>query len=289
MESGILIIGANGQLGWELAQTFPDATGLTREDLDVTDLVALRGTIRDISPDLIFNCTAYNEVDKAEAQRKQAIQLNATVPAVMASEARRVGASFFHFSTDYVFGGDHAHAIDESQQPAPISAYGRSKWLGEQQVMQNHPDAVIMRLTGVYSHRKNNFVKTMLKHAGLGNPLTVVNDQFVSPTWVRPIARSIAELVELDPPGGVIHAVARGGCTWYDMATKIFEILEIDADLTSVTQESWSAPADRPPYSVLDNMVLDGLRVDQHLVHWEEMLREFLDEYGADLKAEFFK
>ncbi len=281
-----LIIGANGQLGWELTQLMPDATALTREELDVTDLNSMRMLIQHEEPEVVINCTAYNAVDDAETNRDEAILLNTLVPAAMAAAARNVDAKFIHFSTDYVFGDGHQDPIDESHVPQPQSAYARSKWAGEQRVMQNHPGAIVMRLTGVYSHRRNNFVKTMVKHALKGTELKVVNDQSISPTWARSIAMTVEDLMEYNLPGGVIHCVSDMGCTWYTFASKIFEILDIEADLHAVSQADWGAAAARPEYSILDNSVLRSLNANEHMTPWDEMLEAFLKEYGEALISE---
>ena len=283
-----LVFGARGQLGSELLELLAvakdDVIGLTREDVDVSDHAAVRRVIEEHGPTVVFNCTAYNAVDKAEKEMDAALAINALAPASMASACRSVDARFVHFSTDYVFGDGHEVPIDESHSPTPLSAYGRSKRLGEQMALQNHTRSLVIRYTCLYGHLRANFVRTMIKYGSAGKRLQVVNDQFVSPTWVRPLAKVSLALVEREL-SGVFHAVSHGGCTWYDLAQKTFDLLDIDADLHPTTQEEWGAPARRPTYSVLDNALLRSLNLDG-FEDWERSLEAFISEFREELLSE---
>jgi dTDP-4-dehydrorhamnose reductase len=284
----ILVLGANGQLGAALVKTYTargqHVVGLPRELCDVADPTAVRAAIAEHDPQLIFNATAYNLVDQAEREPDAAHKLNALIPAQIARAAAQHGARFIHFSTDYVFGHGHTLPIDESHTPAPLSAYGRSKLLGEQLVHQNHPDAVVIRCCGLYGERRANFIRTMIRVALAGRPLKVVADQLVAPTWVAPLADVSASLAEVNL-SGTFHAVAHGQTSWFEYAAAIFRILEIDADLTPVQQADWGAPAARPAYSVLDNMMLRQLGLDT-FEPWDVALARFLATHGAAMVAE---
>jgi dTDP-4-dehydrorhamnose reductase len=198
----------------------------------------------------------------------------------MAAAAQDWGAAFVTVSTDYVFGDGFTEPIAETAVAEPLSVYGRSKLEGERLALAQCERAFVVRTTGLYSHRRHNFVKTMLKHARAGNPLTVVNDQFVSPTWVAPLARVLADLPRKGAPG-TYHAVAHGGASWFEYAQKIFEVFGVDADLSGIDQDSWGAAAARPSYSVLDNAMLRKVGLDL-FEPWDEALERFGREYGLE-------
>ena len=280
-----LIIGNQGQLGWALSQRFPEADGVDADTCDITRPSDVSSIMNQLEPALVFNTAAYNGVDTAELEYEEALRVNALGPGRIAAACRAVGARFMHFSTDYVFGDGFTEPIDEAQTPNPLSRYGRSKLLGEQMALQNNPRTFVVRTTGLYSHRRHNFIRTMLRHALAGTELQVVNDQFVSPTWVDPLAATVAELSEADV-FGVYHVTAQGACTWYELAERMFEILGIDAKLHPTDQESWDAPARRPGFSALDDVLLRAVGV-QRLERWDDMLEKFLHKHGSDLVAEF--
>jgi dTDP-4-dehydrorhamnose reductase len=284
----ILILGANGQLGHALTQTYHaravPTIALTREQCDVTDPAAVTAVLAAHRPTHVFNATAYNLVDQAEREPDAAHLLNALIPAQLARACHHHGARFIHYSTDYVFGHGHTLPIDESHDPAPLSVYGRSKALGERLVHKNHPDALVIRCCGLYSHRRTNFIRTMIRVALASRPLKVVSDQYVAPTWVEPLAQVSADLATIDL-SGTFHAVAHGQTSWYEYAAAIFRILNIDADLSPVLQADWGAAAPRPAYSVLDNMMLRQLGLDS-FTPWDVSLASFLDKYGEQLVDE---
>lgn len=284
-----LVFGAQGQLGHALSKTLRaqghTVHALGRADVDATDYTAVLAALQRIKPDWVFNGTAYNAVDQAEEERDAALLLNAMVPGHMAAACGEVGARFMHFSTDYVFGAGFTQPIDESEHAQPISAYGKSKRLGEQLAMQNNADTLVVRCCGLYSERRNNFVRTMLKHGLAGRRLTVVHDQMISPTWVKPLASVCVDLMHT-PVRGIYHAVSHGECSWFAYAKKVFEVLDIKADIWPINQAEWGAAAPRAAYSVLDNAMLRALNLDAFMP-WDEALEAFLKEHGAALVAEF--
>lgn len=283
-----MVFGAQGQLGHrlvtELAAAGEEVVGLGRAEVDVTSRDQVAGALAEHAPDVAFNGAAYNAVDQAESDVDAAMRLNAYAPGVLAAACRDAGAAFVHFSTDYVFGGGHSAPIDESHQPAPLSAYGRSKLLGERAALANNPRAYVVRCCGLYSARRRNFVRTMIHHALKGTPLRVVSDQYVSPTWVAPLARVSIELAKTDL-FGTYHAVSHGECSWFEYAGAIFEELGLDADLSPVLQADWGAAAPRPSYSSLDNMMLRQLGLDG-FVGWREDLSAFLADHGERIIAQ---
>ncbi len=291
--STILILGARGQLGFELSlqlrELLPDAAihALGREQCDITSVEDLEAIFSAHSPSIVINGAAYNAVDQAEDDRDAALRLNALAPGHLARLCAMYSATFLHFSTDYVFGHGHDTPIDESFAPAPLSAYGRSKRLGEQLALQNNPNRTfVVRCCGLYGERRANFVRTMVRCALQGRSLKVVSDQFISPTWVRPLAKASIALLKTDgAPHGIYHAVAQGQCSWFEYAGAIFEQLGLDADLSPVKQAEWGAKAPRPSYSVLDNTMLRLVGVED-LPEWRASLNAFLAEYGEQIVSE---
>jgi dTDP-4-dehydrorhamnose reductase len=279
-----LIFGYQGQLGNALHERLEGATGVDRTSCDVTDDAAVRTVVDGAVPDIVFNATAYNRVDDAERQFDQALAVNGVAAGRIAAASHDVGATCVHFSTDYVFGDGFADPIDESRETHPVSAYGRSKLTGERLVLQNNTRAYVIRTTGVYSHRRNNFVRTMIAAALAGKELTVVNDQFVSPTWVEPLADTALEIARTEI-FGVYHATSQGGCSWFEFASRIFEILDIDAELHATTQEEWDAAARRPSFSVLDDAMIRATGI-RRMKRWDDMLEEFLAQHGDALIEE---
>ncbi len=280
-----VVFGAQGQLGHrlvsELSAAGSSVVGLGRADVDVTSREQVAAAIAEHTPDVVFNGAAYNAVDQAESDADAAMRLNAYAPGVLAAACREAGASFTHFSTDYVFGDGFDAPIDESREPAPLSVYGRSKLLGERVALANNPRTYVMRCCGLYSGRRRNFVRTMIHHALKGTPLRVVSDQYVSPTWVAPLARVAIELADTGLYG-TYHAVAHGQCSWFEYAGAIFEELGLEANLSPVLQADWGAAAPRPSYSSLDNMMLRQLGLDG-FSDWREDLSAFLADHGAQI------
>ncbi len=280
----IVVFGRDGQLGWELCRVLEargrQVVGLSRADCDVTEPGMVDAVLSGYSPRLVVNCTAYNAVDAAEEDVAGATALNVVAVGAMAAAAQDWGAKFVTVSTDYVFGEGYSEPIPETEPANPLSVYGESKLEGERLALRQCEQAYVVRTTGLYSHRRHNFVKTMLKHGRAGTALKVVDDQFVAPTWVAPLARVLERLPEMGPPG-VYHAVSHGGTSWYEYAQKIFEVFGVDADVSGIDQESWGAAAKRPSYSVLDNAKLRALGLDL-FEPWDEALERFAREFELE-------
>jgi dTDP-4-dehydrorhamnose reductase len=291
-EPRILLIGAGGQLGQELARLLPaigTVLSRTRNEIDLEDLDALGEMIRSERPDVVVNAAAYTNVDQAETEPDRAARINAAAPGVIARAAKDLDAVMIHYSTDYVFDGSSAVPYTERDQPAPRTAYGRSKADGDAEVLASGARAYIFRVGWVYSLTGRNFLATIRRALNAGSPLRVVDDQYGSPTWSRAIANaSIDALRQILADGatatarapGVYHMSAPDYTTWYQFAAAIAAATP-SASATSVNPiaaREYPTVATRPARSELD---------PSHLAHcfgivlpgWREQLRRCLSEH----------
>lgn len=290
----ILLIGKNGQIGWELQRELAglgEITATGKEDLDLCDAAQIRQTVRAIKPDLIVNAAAYTAVDKAEEEPDLAMALNGTAPGILAEEARKIGSSLIHYSTDYVFDGHKTSgAYQEKDAPNPLNVYGKTKLEGEKIILRQGIPHLILRTSGVYGSRGRNFMLTVKRLAKEGKDLRIVNDQISSPTWCRTIAqatrlmivslatspeRSIAE--NMGSVSGVYHLSCRGETNWYEFAKAILDCAKEDhqAKILSIPTSEYPTPARRPARSVLSNAkIARVLGIKMPL--WGEALKECL-------------
>ncbi len=245
-----LVIGSRGQLGTDLMDLLGDgAVGLDVPDIDITDVDSVSGAVYDLNPDVIVNCAAYTAVDAAESDEARADMVNGVGPANIAEAASQ--ARLIHVSTDYVFDGSATSPYAETAEPAPASAYGRTKLRGERAVSR-HPQAYIVRTAWLYGVHGQNFVKTMLGLEQTRDTLSVVDDQVGQPTWSRDLARQIILLGHSDAPPGNYHGTNSGQTTWYGLTRRIFELIGADPDrVHATTTDQFPRPAPRPAYSVL--------------------------------------
>ena len=277
----ILLLGAGGQLGRELAALLPacgPTVALDRGGLDVTDRSAVARTVGEMKPAFIVNAAAYTEVDRAEDEREQAFAVNAIAPGLLAEEARRAGAVLVHYSTDYVFDGERTAPYDETMQPNPRNAYGESKLAGERAIAQAQASAVILRTSWVYSRTGRNFLTTMERLARERDELRVVSDQTGVPNWTRALARITAALIargrdDLVRHAGLYHASAQGEATWHAFARAILEGRAVR--VMPISTAEYPTRARRPAYTVLDASRLARV-FGLALPHWTELLRECL-------------
>lgn len=260
-EIKILILGAGGMLGTDLCKIFPDAVKLTRAELDIRDKERVIWKIKEVKPEVIINAAAYTDVDGCEVNYELAFDVNGRAPGYIAQGCALVGAKLVHFSTDYVFDGSKKEYV-ESDLPNPINIYGKSKQLGEKNIIENMDDYRIVRTSWLFGQHGSNFAETMLKLSGKIETVKVVEDQFGKPTFTADLARKIAEVAELEP--GIYHITNEGVCTWYEFATAI-----IDNASPCLTEE-FVRKAKRPKYSVLVNTKSSPMR------HWKEALAEYL-------------
>jgi dTDP-4-dehydrorhamnose reductase len=253
----VLVTGAGGQLGAALREAFPDADARTRAELDVTRPIAL-----DYVPGLVVHAAAWTDVDGAEADEAAAARVNVDGTRHVAA----LGAPVVYYSSDYVFDGAKHEPYVESDEPAPLGAYGRTKLLGEREVREGW----IVRSSWLFGWTGHNFVRTMLRLGAERDEVQVVSDQRGCPTYVGHLAAATQELVGL--PGGVWHVAAEGEATWAELAEAIFEEAGLDCRVVPISTEELGRPAPRPAYSVLRSEREGAPR----LPHWREGLRECL-------------
>ncbi|EJU23500.1 dTDP-4-dehydrorhamnose reductase [Peptoanaerobacter stomatis] len=274
-----LITGANGQLGRALQKEINKSDNeiylYDVDTMDITDYEQVKNIILDIIPDVIFNCAAHTNVDKCEEDIDNAYKINAIGAQNLAMIAEHIDSKLVHFSTDYVFSGEDEIPRIESDFANPKTVYGKSKLYGEELVKQFCSKYFIIRTAWLYGDG-NNFVRTMLNLSKQNDKLTVVGDQFGSPTYTKDLAKAALNLSKTKYYG-LYHGTCQGNCSWYDFACKIFELMNIDIEVEKVTSEQFLRPAKRPAYSILDNFML-RLRGLDTFRHWEESLKEYLQE-----------
>ncbi len=274
----IFVTGCNGQLGRALNQVYAgDDVELINTDvaeLDITKIDEVLACIEKHKPDVIINCAAHTNVNACESQWDLAYKINAIGPRNLSIAARRTGAKIIHVSTDYVFDGTHTEPYTEFDQPAPIGAYGKTKYEGEEFVKQFADRFFIVRTAWLYGDG-NNFAKTMLSLAETKDEVGVVADQFGSPTSALELARAIKALEPTDNYG-TFHATCEGSCSWADFAEKIFALAGKNTKVKRLTTDEYPTPAKRPAYSVLDNYML-RLTMGYKFQNWEDALKEYMN------------
>jgi dTDP-4-dehydrorhamnose reductase len=280
----IAVLGARGQLGRDLCPRLPgDVISLTRAEIDLDRSETIAARLNELRPDVFVNCAAYNFVDKAESEPEAAFRANAWGVRELARACSGLGCRLVHFSTDYVFGldADRREPLREEDAPGPVSVYGLSKLAGEYLVRSASSRNLVIRTCGLYGvwgsgGKGGNFVETMLRVAGQGKPLRVVNDQRCTPTYTADLASATADLIARRADG-LFHITSAGGCTWYELAAEIFRQAGTNADLSPITSEQFGAAARRPPYSVLSTAKLAAIGVTPPRP-WQEALAAYLVE-----------
>lgn len=279
----ILITGCNGQLGNELRLLEKDYSqhkffNTDKDELDITNQLAINDFVNRNMIDGIVNCAAYTAVDKAEADQKLCTALNTEAPAYLAAAIEKRGGWIIHISTDYVFNGKKYNPYVETDVPCPDSVYGNTKLAGELGVSKFCHRAVIIRTAWLYSTFGNNFVKTMLLLGHERNELGVVFDQIGSPTYARDLAQAIITVIEKEIKPGVYHFSNEGVCSWYDFTKAIHRIAGITTcNVRPIHTSEYPTPAERPAYSVLDKTKIKetfGINIP----YWEDSLRECIEK-----------
>lgn len=272
-----LITGCNGQLGRALNEVLANDDQVTLvntdvEDLNICDLEAVRTFVGREKPDVIINCAAHTAVDLCEEDKENAYNINAVGPKNLAMAAEENGAEIVQVSTDYVFDGEKETPYVESDAVGPQSVYGSTKLQGEQEVQKASSRFYIVRTAWLYGDGKN-FVRTMLNLAKEHDHLTVVNDQFGSPTTAIELARAILVILEKGDYG-IYHATCEGVTSWYEFACRIFKEAGISVEVAPVSSEEYKSAAKRPKYSVLEDVELKKL--GYVMKDWEDALKEYL-------------
>lgn len=291
-----LLLGRDGQVGWELARTLGplgEVSALGRGDLDLTELDAIRQVVREAQPQIVVNAAAYTDVDGAEDEPELARRVNAEAPGVLAQEAERLGALLVHFSTDYVFDGEKGTPYTEEDEPNPINEYGRGKLAGERAVQQAGGAHFILRSSWVYSTRRECFVTKVLRWARSQDVLRIVDDRFGSPTWCRSLALATAEMLAIaDERGpawarehsGLYHVVCGGSPSRFELAQAVLELDPHPSEQRTVriepaSSDEFPTPARRPPSSALDPSRFESA-FGLSLPPWREALGLALEESG---------
>lgn len=257
----MLITGAGGQLGAALREAFPEADARTHAELDVTSPAL------EYRPELVLHAAAWTDVDAAEADEDAARRVNV----LGTRNVVELGAPVVYFSTDYIFDGSKREPYVESDRRFPLSAYGRTKLEGEDEVR----DGWVVRSSWLFGWSGKNFVETMLALAERQDEVSVVDDQIGCPTYVGHLAAATKELLEL--PHGTWHLTAEGQCSWFELAEAVFEEAGIDCRVVPISTAELGRPAPRPAYSVLRSERAEAPR----LPHWREGLRECLARLEA--------
>ena len=291
----ILLLGKNGQVGWELQRSLMVLGELIALDRnyegglcgDLANAEALRKTIRLLNPDVIVNAAAYTAVDKAETEPERACQVNSIACQLLAEEAASLGALLVHYSTDYVFNGEGEKPWSESAVTGPLNQYGVTKLAGEQAITASQCNHLIFRTSWVYGARGNNFAKTMLRLASERESLSVVADQFGAPTGAELIAdvtaQAIKAAVARPEYSGIYHLAASGETSWHGYAEYAFSIarelglqLRVEA-VQPIRSEEFPTPAARPKNSRLNTKKLQDT-FSIYLPDWKVGIRRMLME-----------
>ena len=287
----ILLTGINGQVGHALLSTLTDykVAGISRNELDLTNLDAIRQVVREIKPDLIINPAAYTAVDKAESEQELAYLINADATQVMAEEAAKLGCALIHFSTDYVYDGCKNTPYLETDVVNPQSTYGKSKLAGEESIRAVGLPHLILRTSWVYGAYGNNFLQTILRLAKEREQLEVVVDQIGAPTSSMSIAMALTQLIKQwdGRQSGVYHLTNTGSTSWHGFATEIVQqyssmheqpalkVLEVKP----ITTADYPTAALRPKNSCLDNSQLEnrfGIALPSWRVGLQDVMRDLL-------------
>lgn len=295
----LLITGANGQVGWELARSLMplgEVVALDRNRCDLSRPESLAALVAQYAPDIIVNAAAYTAVDKAESEEALATTINGVAPGELARAAKAAGALLIHYSTDYVFDGSKSGPYIEDDPVAPLNAYGRSKLAGEEAIGESGCDHLILRTTWVFAARGANFVRTMLRLGAEREQLRVVADQWGAPTWARNIADATAQIVARAQQeranggfvSGVFNLASRGETSWHGFAEAIFstarerlpELPLKVARVEPIPAADYPTPAARPANSRLSLDRVEA-RFGIAMPPWQDALARCLDELAT--------
>lgn len=288
--SRYVVIGATGQLGFDLARAFDlagDLIPLAHRDLDILDAARTGPVLRELHPTHVVNTAAYNRVDQAEDDREAAFALNARAVGDLAAVCQALGATLVHFSTDYVFDGRRSTPYLESDAPNPLSVYGESKLQGERLALERCERTVVFRVSGLYGVAKSsgkggtNFVEAMLRLAREGRKMRVVADQVLGPSSTHDLARKIWRVLP-KAAHPIYHLTNAGETSWYGFARRVFELAGLVPDVSPVTTAEFGLKARRPAYSVLGHANLRALGEDD-LRPWDAALAAYVAERSSSL------
>lgn len=277
------VIGATGQLGQAVVRALEGGEewavwSLSHEDVECTDPNSVRRAITSLRPEVVVHCAAFVRVDDCEEQPDRAFEVNALGALHVARACREVGARCVYISTDYVFDGSKSEPYTEEDPPNPINVYGASKLAGEHLVRQTCPDALVVRVASLFGGsgargKGTNFVLTVLDRARRGEPLRVVDDVRMSPTYTVDAAHAVVELIRRGERG-IFHVVNGGSCTWYEFARRILAVVGLEAPVEPVSRDAYPARARRPANSALSTEALRELGI--RMRSWQQALEAYL-------------
>ena len=297
--SRILLVGATGQLGRELAGALQPLGPIAlprRREMDLANPDSIRTAIRAVAPEIIVNAAGYTTVDKAESEPDLAMQVNGIAPGVIAEEARRIDALLVHYSTDYVFDGAHEEPYTEDDPPNPVNVYGKTKLAGERAITAVGGPHLILRASWIYSAQAPNFVLAMLKLGREKKELVVVDDQVGSPSWAHSLAEATTGLLRQPERArqetGIYHLSAQGYTTRFKFAKRIFEIAREIAPastgtplLRPITTAEYPLPAARPLNAATSKEKIKRV-FGVEMADWETQLRAFLCDLTAIMRRQ---
>lgn len=276
----IIITGCNGQLGREMNHYFADNREISFvntdvEQLDITNVEAVVKLAEEVKPYAIVNCAAFTAVDACETNQDTAYKVNVIGPRNLSIAANRTGAKIVHISTDYVFDGTKQTPYFESDPVCPHSVYGSTKAEAEKMVQQFSNQYFILRTAWLYGDGKN-FVKTMLRLAETNDTVSVVNDQFGTPTSALELVKAIDSLLFTDNYG-LFHATCEGSCHWADFAKEIFRLAGKDTKVKEISSQEFHAAAERPAHSVLENYMFK-MTNDHRFSDWQDAIKVYMKD-----------
>jgi dTDP-4-dehydrorhamnose reductase len=284
-KDNIVIIGANGQLGHDVAEVFSDRPhvalmGAPEKDIDITDIKSVSRALKKKDIGFVINCAAYTNVPQSEEKKELAYGVNALGPKNVAEACREKGIFLIHISTDYVFDGKKGDPYEEYDIPSPLNYYGFTKAEGEKFVEKTANSYYIIRTSGLYGTasclmKGENFADKMIRFYNEGREIKVVDDEYLTPTHTLSLARQIRLMTEKKPASGIYHATNEGSCSWYEYAREIFLLLGLPAKLQAVKRGDFAAAVQRPAYSVLENRKLKQAGINI-MEDWRDALKEYL-------------
>lgn len=281
----VAVIGSNGQLGSDVVKEFSvkgyEVVGLTHTEIEVSNFESVRSVLTSVKPEVVVNTAAMHNVEKCEQEPLRSFEVNSLGAKYLSETCNEADSVLVHISTDYVFDGKKNSPYVETDKATPLNVYGNTKVSGEQFIEAIAKKYFVVRTSGVYGHNPCrakgglNFVELMLKLVKEKPELRVVDDEILTPTSTKEIARQLTEIIKTDAYG-LYHATAEGGCSWYRFAKKIFELSNVPANLQIASPKEFLMKVPRPKYSVLENANLKshGLNI---MKPWEDGLKEYLN------------
>ncbi|MEM3403452.1 MAG: dTDP-4-dehydrorhamnose reductase [Nitrososphaeria archaeon] len=280
----VAVIGSTGQLGTDLVKTLSkehEVVALAHKDLEITDHNSCL-VLKQHRPDIIINTAAFHKTDQCEEEPSKTFLVNAVGAKNITTISKEIGSTIIYVSTDYVFDGSKNLPYTEEDAPNPINTYGISKLAGELYTKQN-PKHYIVRVASLFgvagaSGKGGNFVETMVMKAKKGEPIRVVDDMWITPTYTMEAANAIKRIIELEVPHGIYHVTNSGYCTWFQFAQEIFKITGLTPNLTPIKTYQLQMKARRPLFSALATVKLHKYGIE--MKGWAEALHDYLIEKG---------